>query len=122
VGLTAAQNASAQTGAAGILGSIAADLRDVPLTGTSAASSPYFKFPIPDPVGKTIYMDEGGHYDTDLQNVPAARYRVEVKTIFQPSGSDRSATRQQVVITWPARASATTVVGIAESILALDRN
>jgi hypothetical protein len=47
---------------------------------------------------------------------------VEVKTIFQPTGTDRTATRQKVVVTWPARAAAGAALGTAESILALDRN
>ncbi|MDD5349046.1 MAG: hypothetical protein PHQ12_02425 [Chthoniobacteraceae bacterium] len=119
VGLSVSQNASAQNGAVGIMGAIAADLRNAQTTGTA---SPYFKFSIPDTTGKTLYMDEEGHYDLNLQNIPKARYRVEVKTIFQPSGADRSATRQKVLITWPARAAVGAALGTAESILELDRN
>lgn len=119
-GLNVAANASSQTGAVNVLQAVASDLRDVPLTGGTC--SPYFKFSIPDTAGKTIFVDEGNHYDTNIQNVPAARYRVEVKTIYQPTGSNRSATTEQVVISWPPRASISAAVGITESVLALDRN
>jgi uncharacterized protein (TIGR02598 family) len=117
VGLTVAQNASAQTGAVGLMSAIAADLREVSTTGTS---SPYFKITIPDTTGKTLYVDDGGQYTTDLQKLPHARYRVEIKTVSTVSGSG-TPTMQKVVVTWPAQASGN-AMGMAESILALDLN
>ncbi|XHR29650.1 MAG: Verru_Chthon cassette protein B [Chthoniobacteraceae bacterium] len=118
VGLTVAQNASSQTGAVSLISAIAADLREVSTTGTA---SPYFKITIPDTTGKTLYVDDGGQYTTDLQKLPNARYRVEVKTVSAVSGTTGSPTMQKVVVTWPARASGNSM-GMAESILALDLN
>ena len=123
VGLNSSQNANAETGAASVLTAVGADLRDTPL---KASQSPFFNFPVSNTVTQsmTIYMDEGGNFNSSLAALPAARYRVTVTTQAAPAAAALPlyATAEQVTVTWPAQAAPANASGSLSSLIALSRN
>jgi Tfp pilus assembly protein PilV len=137
VGLNSSGNATAETGAASLLTAVAADLRDTPLATTAVPvpSSPFFQIPVPTPapspvpspapvpVPKIFYVDSGGGFASTLAALPAARFQVTVTTLASPpSTTPTYSTTEQVVIAWPAQASAAKAAGSVEGIVELNRN
>ena len=124
VGVNSSQSAASQTGATSLMGAVVSDLRSsVTASPTPAAApkSPYFGFPITSGT-TTLYVDESNTFAATLAGLPTARFRVTVSNVFNPTAPDRSASREYVLITWPAGALPANATGHMESIVALDRN
>jgi len=122
IGVNSSQAAATQTGAASLMGSVVSDLRStVAASPTPASTSPYFGFPITSGT-VTVYVDESNNFNQTLSSLPQARFRVTVANVFNPTGTDRSASRERVLITWPAAALPANASGYMESIVALNRN
>ena len=123
VGVNSSQSAASQTGAASLMGAVVSDLRStVAASPIPSGTSSYFKFPITTSGTTTLYVDESNTFTTTLASLPAARFRVTVSNVFNPTAPNRSASLEYVLITWPAGALPANATGHMESIVALDRN
>lgn len=119
-GLNSSQNAISQTGAVGVIRSIATDLKSARL---SATESPEYALPLDGASSTELFVEEGGRFSRTLAQVPRARFRATVTTL-EPSTADDapSASLQRIVISWPAAAEPAEATGRLETIVALDRN
>lgn len=125
VGMQTTQNATQQIISADLIGAVASDLRATPITipRGSATTTSQFAISIPaNPVGSAttsvLFFNAAGVAST----VSTSDSRFRLTITFQPNVGSRSATLVHLKMTWPADASLANVAGIAEMLVALDRN
>ena len=113
MGVQINRNATSQTAATSIMGTIVADLRTTP---AAATTSP--QFAITFGTNKTLYFDASGQASTSLS--PDSRYQLNIKWNSAPTGLYYA----ELKATWPASVDPSTGApsGVVAIFAAFDRN
>lgn len=122
IGLKTNQAAIQQTLGNSILSSVAADLRNTPVTSPRgvATNTPQFGITVPanlQGASNTLYFTGEGQ----ATNQASARFRLTVTFSTNGPGA-RSASLANVKITWPPSVATNNASGSVETFIALDRN